>query len=70
MEAMLPSLRSTERRLTKDPQCAEVYCQEIQKMEKMGYVAMVTPEPATATPESWFIPHHYGAAQQQRQDCL
>ncbi len=58
MEAVLPSLRSTERRLAKDPQCAEVYCHEIQKLEKMGYVAVVPPEVATSTPESWFIPHH------------
>lgn len=58
MEAVLPSLRSTERRLAKDPQRAEVYCQEIQKLEKMGYVAVVSPEATTSTPESWFIPHH------------
>ena len=58
MEAVLPSLRSTERRLAKDPQRAEVYCQEIHKLEKMGYVAVMPPEAATSTPESWFIPHH------------
>lgn len=57
-EAVLPSLRSTERRLAKDPQRAEVYCQEINKLEKMGYIAVVPPEAATSTPESWFIPHH------------
>lgn len=33
MEAVLPSLRSTERRLAKDPQRAEVYCKEIEKLE-------------------------------------
>ncbi|XP_058508983.1 uncharacterized protein LOC131475122 [Solea solea] len=58
MEAVLPSLRATERRLAKDPQRAEVYCQEIYKLEKMGYVAVVPLEEATSTPESWFIPHH------------
>lgn len=52
MKAVLPSLCSTERRLTTDPQCTEVYCQETQKLEKMGYIAVVTPEAATATPES------------------
>ncbi|KAL4007047.1 ATP-binding cassette, subfamily C (CFTR/MRP), member 12 [Sarotherodon galilaeus] len=58
MEAVLPSLRSTERRLVKDPQRAEVYCQEIQKLEKLGYVAVVPHEIARTTAESWFIPHH------------
>ncbi|KAG7453570.1 hypothetical protein JOB18_034921 [Solea senegalensis] len=58
MEAVLPSLRATERRLAKDPQRTEVYCQEIYKLEKMGYVAVVPPEAATSTLESWFIPHH------------
>lgn len=58
MEAVLQSLRSTERRLAKDPQRAEVYCQEIEKLEKLGYVAVVPPEVASSTPESWFIPHH------------
>ncbi|KAG7464321.1 hypothetical protein JOB18_015372 [Solea senegalensis] len=58
MEAVLPSLRATERRLAKDPQRAKVYCEEIYKLEKMGYVAVVPPEAATSTPESWFIPHH------------
>lgn len=58
MEAVLPSVRSTERRLAKDPQRTEVYCQEINKLEKMGYVAVVPPEAAESTPESWFIPHH------------
>lgn len=58
MEAVLPSICSTERRLAKDPQRSEAYCQEIQKLEKMGYIAVVTPEVATSTPESWFIPHH------------
>ncbi|XP_039902264.1 uncharacterized protein LOC120742859 [Simochromis diagramma] len=58
MEAVLPSLRSTERRLVKDSQRAEVYCQEIQKLEKLGYVAVVPHEIARTTAESWFIPHH------------
>lgn len=58
MEAALPSLRSTERRLARDPKRAKVYCQEIQKLEKMGYVAVVSSEAVTSTSESWFIPHH------------
>ncbi|TWW77718.1 hypothetical protein D4764_12G0011080 [Takifugu flavidus] len=58
METVLSSLRSTERRLAKDPQRAEAYCQEIRELERMGYVAVVPPEVATSTPESWYIPHH------------
>lgn len=58
MEAVLPSLRSTERRLAKDPQRAEVYCKEIEKLEKLGYVEVVPRETAKSTLESWFIPHH------------
>ncbi|TWW54954.1 hypothetical protein D4764_09G0000030 [Takifugu flavidus] len=44
METVLSSLRSTERRLAKDPQRAEAYCQEIRELERMGYVAVVPPE--------------------------
>ncbi|KAI3374589.1 hypothetical protein L3Q82_021164 [Scortum barcoo] len=45
MEMVLSSLRSTERRLAKDPQHTEVYCQEIKKLgRRMGYVAVVPPE--------------------------
>lgn len=51
MEAVLLSLRNTEKRLAKDPQRAENYSQKIQKLEKMGYVAVVPPE-AVTTPES------------------
>lgn len=36
VEAVLPSLHSTERRLAKDPQRTEVYCQEIEKLEKLA----------------------------------
>lgn len=55
---MLPNLRSIERRLAKDPKGAEVYCNEMQKLEKTGYVAKVLPEEADQTAESWYIPHH------------
>ncbi|KAG7502741.1 hypothetical protein JOB18_025626 [Solea senegalensis] len=58
VESVLSSLGGTEKRLAKDPQRAKVYCQEIYKLEKMGYIAVVPPEAATSTPESWFIPHH------------
>ncbi|XP_057704715.1 uncharacterized protein LOC130923208 [Corythoichthys intestinalis] len=57
MEAVLPCLRSIERKLAKDPKRAEVYCKEIWKLEKAGYVAQVSPEEAEQTDESWYIPH-------------
>lgn len=57
-EAVLPCLRSMERRLAKDPSRAEVYCNEIQKLEKAGYVAKVFADEADQSAESWYIPHH------------
>ncbi len=56
--AVLPSLRRTERRLTRDPERAKVYCSEIRKLESAGYVAKITAEEAGQSAESWFIPHH------------
>ncbi len=57
-EAVLPSLRSTERRLARDLKLAKAYCAEIRKLESAGYVAKITTEEAHSTSESWFIPHH------------
>ncbi len=57
-DAVLPSLRSTERRLARDLKLAKAYCAEIRKLESAGYVAKITTEEAHSTSESWFIPHH------------
>ncbi|GAA6089520.1 calpain-2 catalytic subunit-like [Tachysurus ichikawai] len=57
-DAVLPSLRSTEHRLARDPARAKAYCNEIRKQESAGYVAKITTEEAHRTLESWFIPHH------------
>lgn len=57
-EAALSSLRSTERRLAKDPSRAAAYCSEILKLETAGYVAKISPEEAFKSTESWYIPHH------------
>ncbi|XP_045061133.1 UPF0705 protein C11orf49 homolog [Coregonus clupeaformis] len=43
-EVVLPSLRSTERRLSNDSKCTEVYCQKIKKLQTTGYVSLVPPE--------------------------
>lgn len=57
-EAVLSQLRSTERRLAKNPQQAAAYITEIAKLEKSGYVKRVPPNAVTNTPCSWYIPHH------------
>ncbi|XP_035990493.1 uncharacterized protein LOC118562319 [Fundulus heteroclitus] len=57
-EAVLASLRSTEKRLSRDPEKAEAYQAEIAKLKKAGYVSEVSQEPEKTSNESWFIPHH------------
>lgn len=57
-DAVLASLRSTERRLMKDPTRASAYAAEILKLEQAGYVKKVAEEELGTSIESWFIPHH------------
>ncbi|XP_073719530.1 uncharacterized protein [Misgurnus anguillicaudatus] len=57
-EAVLPSLRSTERRIARDPKKVESYCNEIRKLEQAGYVAKISSDQADESAKSWFIPHH------------
>jgi len=57
-EIVLPRLRSTERKLAKDPARAKSYRAEIRKLEEAGYVSKVSPGEAGQSSESWFIPHH------------
>ncbi|KAJ8348858.1 hypothetical protein SKAU_G00274470 [Synaphobranchus kaupii] len=57
-EAVLTHLRGMEKRLTKDPECAEVYNSEILKMEQSGYAVKLNAETVDQSAESWFIPHH------------
>ncbi|KAG1930137.1 hypothetical protein F2P79_022559 [Pimephales promelas] len=59
-EAVLASLRSTERRLAKDPNLSEAYCTEMNKLEQAGYVAEISNQEAEKSTESWYIPHHMG----------
>lgn len=56
-EAVLPQLRNTERRLAKNPEMAQVYNAEIQRLEQAGYVAKLPPGTEN-TSSSWYIPHH------------
>ena len=51
-------LRSTERRLVRDPAKAKVYEAEIQKLIDGGCVTKFNKEEMDKSSESWFIPHH------------
>lgn len=55
-ETVMPSLRSTEKRLAKNPQLAEAYCEEICKLVRARSVKRLNPD-YSAKGESWFIPH-------------
>lgn len=54
----MANLRSTEKRLVKDPEKADIYEADIQKLLDSGYVVKLDQDAADRTPESWFIPHH------------
>lgn len=58
VDAVMPSLRSTERRLAKDSIKAQIYESEIQKLIDGGCVTRLNPDELDQTSESWFIPHH------------
>ncbi|KAL6469323.1 hypothetical protein MHYP_G00228470 [Metynnis hypsauchen] len=55
--AVLPRLRSLERKLVRDPQSAAAYSAEIQKLLLSGSVVKLKERPPDEG-ESWFIPHH------------
>ena len=57
-EAVMSYLRSTERRLAKDPLLAITYKQEIDKLERAGYAKKLTPQEVEHSSESWYVPHH------------
>lgn len=57
-EAVLPSLRSTERRQLRDPTKAEAYQAEIGKLKQAGYASKISSAQVKKSSESWFIPHH------------
>lgn len=57
-EAVLPQLRSIERRLLKAPKQAAAYQAEIHKLEEAGYTVRVEPDQVETTEEAWYIPHH------------
>ncbi|KAL0171405.1 hypothetical protein M9458_031716, partial [Cirrhinus mrigala] len=57
-EAVLPQLRSVERRLLKNPEQASAYQAEITRLKEAGYVAKLDPKEVDSSSESWYIPHH------------
>lgn len=58
IQSVMPSLRSTERKLQRDPEKAAVYSGEINKLIKAGCVSKLQPEDVTKSEEAWYIPHH------------
>lgn len=58
IQSIMPSLRSTERKLQRDPEKAAIYSGEINKLIKAGYVKKLQPEEVTNSEEAWYIPHH------------
>lgn len=57
-DAVMPALRSVERRLQKDPERARTYCSEIEKLVQAGSVVKLAPSEVPQADESWYIPHH------------
>jgi len=58
-EAVMPNLRSVERRLARDPAWAAAYKVEMEKLIKAGSVIRCGPEvPLREGCEAWYIPHH------------
>ncbi len=57
-EAVMSRLRSCERRLLQNPQQAETYNREIQKLIDAGYVKKLSSSEVKDVPEAWYIPHH------------
>lgn len=56
-EAVLPHLRSTEKRLAKDTSKIVAYKEEINKLVTSGYIKKIKPAEADSSP-GWYIPHH------------
>lgn len=57
-EAVLTLLRSTEKRLMREPQKAASYNAEINKLLQAGYVTPISTKQCDLSPHSWYIPHH------------
>lgn len=58
VDAVMPILRRTERRLSSDPAKAHIYEAEIKKLLDAGCVQLLSRKEVAQSHESWFIPHH------------
>lgn len=58
VDAVMPILRRTERKLASDPAKACIYEAEIKKLLDAGCVQRLNQEEVAQSDESWFIPHH------------
>lgn len=58
IQSVMANLRSTERKLQRDPDKSAVYSEEINKLIKAGYVTKLQPEEVAKSEEAWYIPHH------------
>ncbi|XP_073719442.1 uncharacterized protein [Misgurnus anguillicaudatus] len=67
-EAVMALLRSTERKLARDPSMAEAYESEIQKLLVAGYVTPLTSAEYDLSYKSWYIPHHM--VQHNAKNCI
>lgn len=57
-EAVKGLLRSTERKLAKNPDLTLTYSQEIHRLVDSGYVVKLCPDETHSSSESWYVPHH------------
>ncbi len=57
-EAVLPQLRSVERKLLRNSDKASAYQAEITKLKEAGYAVKLEPSEVENSKESWYIPHH------------
>ncbi|KAK0142399.1 hypothetical protein N1851_019843 [Merluccius polli] len=57
-EVAMPCLRSTEKRLGRDPETAAAYAEEMTKLVESGLVRKLEPAEEEASAESWYLPHH------------
>ncbi|XP_016132499.1 uncharacterized protein [Sinocyclocheilus grahami] len=69
MQSVLANLRSTERRLQKDPKKASINSGEIAKLIKAGYVAKLNQREAAQAEETWYLPHHL-VSHNNKPSCL
>lgn len=51
-------LRSTKKRLKREPEKATLFSAEISKLIQAGYVKMLSPKEVELSEEVWYLPYH------------